>query len=137
MSKTKNPFAIGTLYARQYTYPIGNGTARGTKFYYDNAMKKPACTDPYKAIRSSQLMTLNNSTYNVVYVPAKRKKTVQNPSRIFRVDVNVNETLNRKKYTIGIIEIDVLARSRTEARAKALERAKRKKFNFSVYNISD
>lgn len=61
----------------------------------------------------------------------------QNLSRIFRVNVNVSETLNRKKYTIGTIEIDVLARSRTEARAKALERAKRKKFNFSVYNISD
>lgn len=62
---------------------------------------------------------------------------IQKPSRIFRVNVNVNETLNRKKFTIGIIEIDVLARSRTEARAKALERAKRKKFNFSVYSISD
>lgn len=137
MSNTKNPFAIGTLYARQYTYPVGNGTARGTKFYYDKAMKKTAYTDPYKAIRSSQLMTLNNSTYYVVYMPAKRKKTVQNPSRIYRVNVNVNETLDRKKYTIGVIEIDVLARSRTEARAKALERAKRKTFNFSVYSISD
>ena len=137
MSNTKNPFAIGTLYARQYTYTVGNGTARGTKYFYDKAIKKHAYTDLAKAIRSNRLMTLNNSTYYVIYMPAKRKKTVQNPSRIYRVDVNVNETLNRKKYTIGIIEIDVLARSRAEARQKALERAKRKKFNFSIYNISD
>lgn len=44
MSNTKNPFAIGTLYARQYTYPVKNGTARDTKFYYDKCVREPTAS---------------------------------------------------------------------------------------------
>lgn len=56
--------------------------------------------------------------------------------RPYRVTLNVKERLGGKRYNIGIMEADVVARDRQEARQKAIK-AVQKKISFSVYHIEN
>ena len=54
----------------------------------------------------------------------------------YRVTLNVKERLGGKRYNIGIMEADVVARDRSEARQKAIKIVQ-KRISFSVSSIYD
>ena len=61
------------IYARTYTYSLGNTSCHGTEYFHDKEMTQLLCRNPYRILRKTRQVTINGWKYLAHYVktPAK------------------------------------------------------------------